>query len=46
MNTPTKAVEANSPAQNAEKTPANNDTKGGTPEKKPEVTNPPPTAAK
>lgn len=46
MNTPTKAVEANSPAQDAEKTVGNNDTKGGTQEKKPEVTNPAPAAVK
>lgn len=46
MNTPTKAVEATSPVQNAEKTSENNETKGGAPEKKVEVTNPAPTPAK
>ena len=50
MNTPTKAVEATSPAQNADKTAdktaANNDMKAETPEKKPEVTNPAPAPVK
>ena len=52
MNTPTKAVEANSSVQNADKTSEGNkaadhkETKGENPERKVEVTNPAPTSVK
>ena len=46
MNTPNKAVEANAPAQNADKATGTSDNKIATPEKKVEVATPAPASVK